>query len=209
MPQNEKRRCVWAQGELLERYHDTEWGRPVRDDQKLYEMFLLEAFQAGLSWRVILSKRENFRRAFDGFDAQRIAAYGEEKIAALLQDAGIVRCRRKIEGAITNARCFLEVQREFGSFARYLDGFTGGRAAVNTTDVLPATSELSDRMAKDLKARGMRYMGSVTLYSFLQAVGVVNDHETGCFCHPFNEPNRSSTVRPSADGGRADGRKGQ
>ena len=207
MPQNETRRCAWAQGELLERYHDTEWGRPVRDDQRLYEMFLLEAFQAGLSWRVILSKRENFRRAFDGFDARRIAAYGEEKIAALLQDAGIVRCRRKIEGAITNAQCFLEIQREFGSFAQYLDSFTGGRAAVNTTDILPATSELSDRMAKDLKARGMRYMGSVTLYSFLQAVGVVNDHEIGCFCHPCNEPNRSCMV-PAADGGRADDRKG-
>ena len=131
---NELRRCAWARGELMERYHDEEWGVQVFDDQKLYEMLLLEAFQAGLSWYVILRKRENFRRAFDRFDAHKIAAYGEDKITALLDDAGIVRCRRKIEGAIVNARCFLEIQREFGSFADYLYSFTGGGPVINLTD---------------------------------------------------------------------------
>ena len=126
MDQN-KARCAWAKGALMQAYHDTEWGTPTRDDQRLYEMLLLEAFQAGLSWHVILSKRENFRRAFDGFDAHKIAAYGEAKIGELLNDAGIVRCRRKIEAAVVNARCFLAIRREFGSFADYLDTFTGAR----------------------------------------------------------------------------------
>lgn len=177
----EKQRCVWARGELMQHYHDTEWGVPTTDEAKLYEMLLLEAFQAGLSWRVILSKRENFRRAFDGFDAHKIAAYDEAKVLALLQDEGIVRCRRKIEGAIHNARCYLDICREFGSFAAYLHGFTGGETVRNLTGEFLTTSPLSDAISKDLKKRGMKYMGSVTVYSYLQAVGVVDDHEAGCF----------------------------
>ena len=174
-------RCSWAKGELMIRYHDEEWGVPVTDDQKLYEMLLLEAFQAGLSWQVVLSKRENFRRAFDGFDACRIACYGEEKIQSLLQDPGLIRCRRKIEGAIVNARCFLAIQREFGSFGRYLHRFTGGKILQNTTGEVITTSPVSDVLSRDLRKRGMKYMGSVTVYSYLQAVGIVNDHEPGCF----------------------------
>ena len=178
----DKPRCTWAKSPLMQAYHDTEWGVPTRDDGRLYEMLLLEAFQAGLSWQVILSKRENFRRAFDGFDPHKIAAYGEDKVGELLKDAGIVRCRRKIEAAVINARCFLEIQRQFGSFANYLYSFTGGQAQLIGGEAR-TTSPLSDAIARDLKRRGMRYMGSVTVYSYLQAVGVVNDHEPGCFLH--------------------------
>lgn len=181
MQQNEKPRCGWARSELMIRYHDEEWGKETHDDQFLYEMLLLEAFQAGLSWHVILSKRENFRRAFDGFDPHKIAAYGQDKVGRLLEDAGIVRCRRKIEGAIQNARCFLQIQQEFGSFAAYLYGFTDGAPVRNETGEARTTSSLSDAVSRDLRARGMRYMGSVTVYSYLQAVGVVDDHEPGCF----------------------------
>lgn len=176
-------RCSWAKGDLLIRYHDTEWGVPCRDDQYLYEMLLLEAFQAGLSWQVVLSKREHFRRAFDGFDAHKIALYGEDKIEALLQDTGLIRCRRKIEGAIINARCFLQIQKEFGSFSAYLDSFTGGEILRNTSGEVLTTSPLSDDLSRDLRKRGMKYMGSVTVYSYLQAVGVVDDHMPGCFLH--------------------------
>ena len=177
-------RCSWARGALMEHYHDEEWGVPVRDEAKLYEMLLLEAFQAGLSWHVVLSKRENFRRAFDGFDPTRIAAYGEEKIAALLEDSGLIRCRRKMEAAICNARVYLTITETFGSFAAYLDSFTGGRTIINQTGDVITTSPLSDAISRDLKKRGMKYMGSVTVYSYLQAVGVVNDHEPQCFMHP-------------------------
>lgn len=189
MPGNDdaKPRCGWAQQEPLKTYHDEEWGAPTRDEGRLYEMLLLEAFQAGLAWRVVLSKRENFRRAFDGFDAHKIAGYGEDKIEELLRDAGIIRSRRKIEAAIGNARVYLRIVAEFGSFAAYLDSFTGGQTIVNRTDEYATTTELSDRMSADLIKRGMRYMGSVTLYSYLQAVGVVNDHETRCFRHPDNQ----------------------
>lgn len=176
-------RCRWAKGPLMIRYHDTEWGIPTRDDRKLYEMLLLEAFQAGLSWHVVLSKRENFRRAFDGFDPHKIAQYGEDKIASLLSDAGLIRCRRKLEGAVCNARCFLAIQQEFGSFAAYLDSFTGGKIITNPTGDVITTSPLSDAISRDLKKRGMKYMGSVTVYSYLQAVGVINDHEPQCFMH--------------------------
>lgn len=181
--QEAKPRCAWAKGEEMQRYHDTLWGVPTTDDALLYEFLLLEAFQAGLSWALILKKRENFRQAFDGFDPVKIAAYGEEKVESLLQDAGIIRSRGKIRGAIGNARRFLEIQQEFGSFARYLYSFTWGQTVTNTTDAFHTTTPLSDAMAQDLKQRGMAYMGSVTLYSYLQAVGLVNDHETGCFCY--------------------------
>lgn len=177
-------RCSWAKGELMEKYHDEEWGVPVRDDQKLYEMLLLEAFQAGLSWYVVLSKRENFRRAFDGFDAHKIAAYGEDKIDALAKDEGLIRCRRKITAAVVNARVFLDIQQAFGSFAAYLDSFTGGSVILNPANEVRTTSPLSDAISRDLRKRGMKYMGSVTVYSYLQAVGVVNDHEPSCFMRP-------------------------
>lgn len=176
-------RCGWAKGELMEKYHDEEWGVPTRNEQKLYEMLLLEAFQAGLSWYVVLSKRENFRRAFDGFDAHKIAAYGEDKIDELAKDEGLIRCRRKISGAVVNAQVYLRIVGEFGSFAAYLDSFTGGRVIDNVTGQLPTTSPLSDAISKDLRRRGMKYMGSVTVYSYLQAVGIVNDHEPHCFLH--------------------------
>ena len=162
----DKQRCAWAKGELLERYHDTEWGRFTGVEATLFELLVLEAFQAGLSWRVVLSKRENFRTAFDGFDAHKMALYGEDKISALLEDAGLIRCRRKIEGAVNNARCFLEIQREFGSFGAYLDRFTGGRVDENPTGEMRVTSPVRDALSADLRRRGMNYMGSVTVYSY-------------------------------------------
>ena len=180
MLKNELSRCKWAKGALLVTYHDTEWGFPVRDDGKLYEMLLLEAFQAGLSWQIILSKRENFRRAFDGFDPVKIAAYDEDKLNELLADPGIIRCRGKVRAAVKNAGVFLALQKEFGSFAAYLDSFTGGQIARNPAGEYRVTSPLSDAISTDLKRRGMGYMGSVTVYSYLQAVGVVNDHEPDC-----------------------------
>jgi len=178
-----KCRCSWAKGELMERYHDEEWGMPTRDEQMLYEMLLLEAFQAGLSWYVVLSKRENFRRAFDGFDAHKIAAYSEDKIDELAKEEGLIRCRRKISGAVVNAQVYLRIVEEFGSFAAYLDSFTGGNVITNNTGIFLTTSPLSDVISKDLRRRGMKYMGSVTVYSYLQAVGVINDHEPQCFRH--------------------------
>ena len=182
----ERNRCRWADpsSELYIAYHDREWGRPEHDDQKLFEMLILEGFQAGLSWITILKKREAFRRAFDGFDPAVVAAYGSEKLEALMTDPGIVRNRRKIEAAVTNASVFLEIQKEFGSFDHYLWGFTQGQIILNTDDTVRASSELSDCISADLKRRGMKFVGTVIIYSFLQAVGVVNDHETGCWCYP-------------------------
>lgn len=178
--------CRWADpaSELYTAYHDQEWGRPEHDDRKLFEMLILEGFQAGLSWITILKKREAFRRAFDGFDPAVVSGYGPEKLEALMADPGIVRNRRKIEAAVTNAAVFLEIQKEFGSFDRYLWGFTQGQVILNTDDQVHASSELSDHVSADLKRRGMKFVGTVIIYSFLQAVGVVNDHETGCWCYP-------------------------
>lgn len=186
MTSMEPPRCAWAKGEPLTSYHDTEWGVPETDERKLYELFLLETFQAGLSWRCILTKREAFRSAFDGFDARAVAAYGPEKLEALMQDAGIIRCRRKLEAAVTNARIYLDVAAEHGGFYPYLRGFMGDELPVNQTDEFRTTSPQSDALSADLKRRGMRYVGSVTIYSFLQAVGLVNDHELCCFRHPHN-----------------------
>ncbi len=178
-----KKRCYWVnpQNELYCRYHDEEWGTPIRDDQTMYELFLLETFQAGLSWITILRKREAFRAAFDGFDVKKVAAYGEEKINLLLQDAAIIRSRGKIAGAIANAKIVLELQNEFGSFCNYLWSFSDGRVVVQKSGGYRTTSPISDRMSADMKKRGMRYVGSVTIYSFLQAAGLVNDHEKGCY----------------------------
>lgn len=181
----ELKRCFWASQvcELYQDYHDQEWGVPVYDDEMLYEMFLLESFQAGLSWLCILKKRENFRKAFDGFDLNKIAAYDQIKKDELLSDTGIIRNRLKIEAAIINAQAILKIKEEYGSFSEYLWSFTNHQVIKNMTDELPTKTELSDRMAKDMKKRGMKFMGSVTLYSFLQAVGIVNDHTTTCFKH--------------------------
>ena len=169
---------------LMARYHGEEWGVPVHDDAKLFEFLVLEGFQAGLSWRTILHKRENFRRAFDGFDAAKIAAYGAADRERLMGDAGIVRNRLKIEATVTNAQRYLDTQRELGSFDRYIWGFTGGqtlrRSGIITMDTIPATTPESDAMAKDLKRRGFRFVGSTVCYAHMQATGMVNDHITGC-----------------------------
>lgn len=179
------KRCSWVDetSDIYIRYHDDEWGVPVYEDEKLFEMLLLECFQAGLSWITILKKREAFRKAFDGFDREKIAAYGEDKVEALMQDAGIIRNRRKIQAAVLNAGVFGEIQKEFGSFSAYLWGFTDGEIVRNQDGVPKTTTELSDRVSKDLNRRGMRFVGSVTIYSYLQAVGVVDDHEPGCWKH--------------------------
>lgn len=179
------KRCSWVDetSDIYIRYHDDEWGVPVYEDEKLFEMLLLECFQAGLSWITILKKREAFRKAFDGFDREKIAAYGEDKVEALMQDAGIIRNRRKIQAAVLNAGVFGEIQKELGSFSAYLWGFTDGEIVRNQDGVPKTTTELSDRVSKDLKRRGMRFVGSVTIYSYLQAVGIVDDHEPGCWKH--------------------------
>ena len=180
----EKKRCFWVDlsSPVYIEYHDNEWGIPVYDDEKLYEMFLLETFQAGLSWITILKKREFFREAFDGFDVKKIAAYGTEKVEDLMQNPKIIRNRGKITAAVQNAAIFMDIQKEYGSFSRYLWGFTDGKIIINQADTIPVKTELSDRISKDLKKRGMRYVGSVPIYSYLQAVGVVNDHDKNCFC---------------------------
>ena len=182
----QRERCFWVneQSELYCCYHDEEWGTPIHDDASMYELFLLELFQAGLSWITILKKREAFRAAFDGFDVNKIARYDEEKILSLLQDPGIIRSRNKIEGAICNARAVLEIQREFGSFCNYLWSFSDGKVVLNPNEGFRTTSPLSDRITADMKRRGMKYAGSVTIYSFLQAAGIVNDHEQTCFRYP-------------------------
>jgi DNA-3-methyladenine glycosylase I len=184
----EKNRCPWCGSDpLYMDYHDNEWGIAVKEDRALFEFLLLETFQAGLSWITILRKRENFRRAFDDFDYNEIALYDEKKYADLLGDEGIVRNRLKIRAAIGNARAFQAVQEEFGSFSNYLWAFVDNKPIVNnwkTLEELPAKTELSDRISKDLKKRGFSFVGSTVVYAFLQAVGVVNDHLAGCFKHP-------------------------
>ena len=175
-----KCRCPWAAPDdpCYIRYHDEEWGIPVHDDHVLFEMLILESFQAGLSWRCILHKRQAFRLAFDHFDLERVCAYGEEKIQALLQDSGIVRNQRKIRAAVNNARVFREIQQEWDSFSAYLWHWTGGEI-IRETGV--NRSPLSDAISSDLKRRGMRFTGTTILYAYLQAVGVIFSHEPGCF----------------------------
>jgi DNA-3-methyladenine glycosylase I len=177
-------RCGWAEGsELMRAYHDDEWGVPSHDDAHLFEMLVLEGAQAGLSWSTILNKRENYRRALDGFDPARIARYREAKVEKLLADPGIVRNRLKVRGTVTNAKAFLEVQADHGSFAAYLWDWVDGTPIVNrptAMDQLPATSPLSDRISKDLKRRGFTFVGSTIVYSFLQSTGVIDDHLVTC-----------------------------
>jgi DNA-3-methyladenine glycosylase I len=167
----------------MRRYHDEEWGVPSHDDGHLFEMLILEGAQAGLSWSIILNKRGNYRAAFDGFDAARIARYGDDKVEELLGDPGIVRNRLKVKGTVTNARAFLALAEELGSFDAYLWGWVDGAPVVDrprTTADLPVRTELSDRVAKDLKKRGFTFVGSTIVYSYLQAVGVVDDHLVTC-----------------------------
>ena len=177
-------RCAWASGELSVRYHDEEWGVPVHDDRTLFEFLILEGAQAGLSWNTILNKRENYRKAFDGFDAKRIARYDRRKVDRLLRDPGIVRNKLKIASTIANAKAFLRVQKEFGSFDRYIWQFVDGRPRVNSPKSMkqvPARTPESDAMSKDLKKRGFNFVGSTIGYAFMQAVGMVNDHIVDCF----------------------------
>ncbi|MFM1851853.1 MAG: hypothetical protein RIS54_1537 [Verrucomicrobiota bacterium] len=179
-------RCPWPKSALDISYHDHEWGVPLHDDRALFELLILEGAQAGLSWSTILNKRENYRRAFDGFDAVKISRYTDRKVAALLADAGIVRNRLKIAATITNARAFLAVQKEFGSFDRYLWGFVGGKPIVNrprTPKDVPVRTPESDALSKDLLKRGFKFVGSTIIYAFMQASGMVNDHLVTCPRH--------------------------
>jgi DNA-3-methyladenine glycosylase I len=180
------RRCPWPVTDLDIAYHDTEWGVPVHDDRVLFEFLILEGAQAGLSWSTILRKRENYRRAFAGFDPARVARFTPARVARLLRDPGIVRNRLKVESAVTNARAFLAVQREFGSFDAWLWRFVNGRPLRNrwtSHRQTPARTALSDALSRDLKQRGFRFVGSTICYAYMQAVGMVNDHLTSCFRH--------------------------
>jgi len=177
-------RCPWPTDELYRAYHDQEWGVPVHDDRHLFEMLILEGAQAGLSWSTILKKRDNYRAAFDHFDAARIAKYGDAKVQALLADPGIVRNRLKVAAAIQNAKCFLATQKEFGSFDAYIWQFVGGRPRQNRWKAMkevPASTAESDAMSRDLLQRGFKFVGSTICYAFMQAVGMVNDHLQTCY----------------------------
>jgi DNA-3-methyladenine glycosylase I len=177
-------RCAWPRNPLAIAYHDKEWGVPVRSDRRLFEFLILEGAQAGLSWDTILAKRANYRRAFDGFDFTRVSRYGAQEKKRLLADAGIVRNRAKIDAAIVNARCVLEVRAEFGSFSRYVWGFVGGtpvQTRRRRPADIPASTSASDALSADLRRRGFKFVGSTIMYAFMQAVGMVNDHEVGCF----------------------------
>lgn len=175
-------RCKWAMNvnEIYTKYHDEEWGEPVHDDQKLYEMLILESFQAGLSWSCILNKRENFRKAFDNFDIDKIINYDEIKIQELQNNAGIIRNKLKIKATINNSKIFKQIQKEYGSFDKYIWSFTNNQTIYEFDKV---SSELSDTISRDLKKRGMTFVGTIIIYSYLQAVGIINSHETQCFKH--------------------------
>ncbi len=177
------KRCFWVdeKSEIYTKYHDEEWGVPKYDDRDLFELLILEGFQAGLAWITVLKKREAFRKAFDNFDVKKVSEYDKTRVDELLMNDRIIRSRSKIEAAINNAKIFMQIQKEFGSFSNYIWGFTDNKVIKNMTDEFPVKTELSDRISKDLKKRGMKYTGSVIIYSYLQAIGVVNDHERGCF----------------------------
>lgn len=186
---SEQTRCGWSHGHSEEyvRYHDEEWGVPVRDDQKQFEFLILEGAQAGLSWATILGRREGYRKAFANFDPAVVAEYSEAKQAELLQDPGIIRNRLKVAGAVTNAKLFLKVQEEFGSFSAYIWSFVDGKPIINhwkTMAEVPATSAVSDALSKDLKKRGFKFVGSTIMYAHLQATGLVMDHTVDCFRYP-------------------------
>lgn len=179
-----KCRCAWVtDDQIYMDYHDYEWGKPLHDDVKLFEFLVLEGAQAGLSWLTVLKKREHYRQVFDGFDPVKVAAYDDTKIEMLLSDAGIIRNKLKVKSAIRNAKVFLEIQKEFGSFDTYIWGFVDGKPIVNHFDdlsMVPATTALSDKISKDLKKRGMNFVGSTIVYAFMQATGMVNDHTKNC-----------------------------
>lgn len=179
-----KKRCEWAKTPLMIAYHDEEWGVPVYDDQKQFEFLVLESAQAGLSWSCVLNKRENYRKAFANFDPNKVARFNKKKAASLLKDPGIIRNRLKIESAINNAKLFLQIQKEFGSFSKYIWSFVGGKTKINrwqTLKDLPALTSDSDALSKDMKKRGFKFLGSTVLYSHMQAMGLMNDHLTSCF----------------------------
>jgi DNA-3-methyladenine glycosylase I len=182
-----KNRCPWpSDDKLMIKYHDKEWGVPLHNDKKLFEFLILEGFQAGLSWKTILHKRENFRKAFNNFDYNKVAKYNKRKVNSLLKDAGIIRNKLKIEGAITNAKAFLEVRKEFGTFNKYIWSFVNGKPILNkfkSLKELPAKTKLSDKISHDLKKRGFKFVGSTIVYAHMQATGMVNDHIVSCFRH--------------------------
>ncbi len=184
-------RCGWTLNHpIMTEYHDHEWGIPLHDDLAWFEFIVLDAFQAGLSWLTILKKRENFRQAFDNFDYEKIACYDDKKLAGLMQNEGIIRNRLKIAATMTNAKAFIGIREEFGSFNNYIWGFTNGEVIVNRFNSLkeiPARTELSDTISRDMKKRGFTFVGSTIVYAFLQAAGMVNDHLTTCFRHPDNQ----------------------
>jgi DNA-3-methyladenine glycosylase I len=180
-----KLRCAWCEkDDLYRNYHDSEWGKPVYDDETIFEFLILETFQAGLSWYTVLAKRENFRKAFDNFDLIKIANYSEEKMAELAEDTGIIRNKLKIKATVTNAQAYIKVQEEFGGFSKYIWGFVEGKPIDNQPKTLkdvPATTPISDALSKDLKKRGFKFVGSTVMYAHMQATGMVNDHIMECF----------------------------
>jgi DNA-3-methyladenine glycosylase I len=180
-----KKRCPWPSDDsLMIKYHDKEWGVPLHNDRKLFEFLILEGFQAGLSWRTILHKRENFRKAFDNFDYNKVAKYNKRKVNSLLKDAGIIRNNLKIESAITNAKVFIQIRKEFGTFDKYIWAFVNGKPIQNkfkSLKELPAKTKLSDKISDDLKKRGFKFVGSTIVYAHIQATGMVNDHVVSCY----------------------------
>jgi DNA-3-methyladenine glycosylase I len=187
-----KLRCGWAtKDEIMWKYHDEEWGRPLHDDQKLFEFLILEGMQAGLSWLTILRKRENLRKAYENFDVSKVAGFDQKKVDELMSNEGIIRNRLKIAASIGNAKHFIEIVEEFGSFDRYIWSFVNYQPIINhwnSISELPAKTELSDRISADLKRRGFKFVGSTIIYAHMQATGMVNDHQVHCFCHPDQNP---------------------
>lgn len=180
------KRCFWVdeKSEIYKKYHDEEWGKPKYDDRDLFELLVLEGFQAGLSWLTVLKKREAFKITYEKFDVKKVAEFDENKIAEMLANKDIIRSEQKIRASIFNAKIFIQIQKEFGSFSNYIWGFTENKVVVNTTGKIIVSNELSDKISKDLKKRGMKYVGTVIIYSYLQAIGVVNDHDKDCFLSP-------------------------
>ena len=180
-----KQRCAWCEkDDLYRNYHDNEWGKPVYDDETIFEFLILETFQAGLSWYTVLAKRENFRKAFDNFNLKKIANYSEDKMAELAEDAGIIRNKLKIKATVTNAQAFIKVQEEFGTFSKYIWGFVDGKPIDNhpkTLSEVKATTPISDALSKDMKKRGFKFVGSTVMYAHMQATGMVNDHVMDCW----------------------------
>lgn len=187
---NIKQRCTWCEGNsLYEAYHDKEWGRPVYDDRLLFEFLILEGAQAGLSWITILKRRESYRKAYDNFDVKKVAAYKEDKIKELLQNEGIIRNKLKIIASVNNAKVFIKIQNKFQSFSNYIWNYVGNTPIINKFEKIedaPTYTSLSEEISKDLKKRGMRFVGPTIIYAYMQAIGMVNDHVTSCFLHPNN-----------------------